>query len=175
MNSTWKAILGVLLVFILGWLAGALCSGLYFRHRVLAIVQGGPEAVAQVLEKRMTRNLDLNDTQRQQVHSFILQNLQQRKQLQSQIQPEVQMANRQTLSQINSILTPDQRVVLHANLIEFRQRFGKSPFNPNAEVGNGQPPPIPSPPPPNVPPPPVNAPPPAPATDGKQPVSAPAQ
>jgi hypothetical protein len=134
MNKTWKAILGVILIFILGWLTGALCGSLYVRHRVLDIVQRGPEAVAGILEQRMTRNLDLDATQKDQIHGFILANLQQRKLLQAQVQPQVQVANRETLKEINSVLRPDQQQKLHENLVEFRQRFGKSPFNPNADV-----------------------------------------
>jgi hypothetical protein len=134
MNKTWKAILGVILVFILGWLTGALCGSLYVRHRILDLVHRGPEAMAEVLEQRMTRNLDLDANQKSQIHGFVLENLQQRKELQAQVQPQVQIANRQTLREINSVLSPDQQQRLHQNLVEFRQRFGKSPFNPNVDA-----------------------------------------
>jgi len=137
MSSSWKASIGVLVVFLLGWTAGVLCHMIYDHHQVIQIIRNGtvPEAVAKVFEQRMTRNLDLSADQEQQIHDFFIENIQQRRDLQKQIQPQVQEANKQTLRQIMSVLTPDQQAKLKDNLAEFRQRFGKNPFNPSATAG----------------------------------------
>jgi hypothetical protein len=142
MSSSWKAGIGVLLVFLLGWTAGVLCHIIYAHHQVIQIIRNGtvPEAVAQMMERRMTYNLDLNSDQQQQIHGFIIQNLQQRRVLQVQIQPQVQQANRETLRQILSVLTPDQQTKLRDNIAEFRQRFGKNPFSTSPSAGEAPPP-----------------------------------
>ncbi len=129
MSPTWKAAIGVILVFILGWFGGALTTLVIARHKALALAQHGPEALAIVLERQTTRNLRLNDTQKTQLHSLIVQNLQERMELQKQIQPQVKSANRQTLQQIDSLLTPDQQQRFHDNLVLFKERFGRNPFN----------------------------------------------
>ena len=132
MTSHWKAVLGVILVFIFGCLSGTLATSVFFYHRTTEFLQRSPEGMADLLERRMTHNLGLDANQQQQIHTCFMENVAQRKQLQLQIQPQVQMINRQTLQQIDAVLRPDQRERFHENLVQFRKRFGKSPFNPNA-------------------------------------------
>ena len=140
MNSTWKAAIGVLLVFILGWFGGVICGRLYDMHRVAEAIRQPemvPQAIAEMLERRMTRNLDLDANQQEEIHTYFLENLQQRKLLNTQIQPQIQLANHQTLSEINAILRPDQQTKLRQNLADFRLRFGKNPFSSNPDIDNG--------------------------------------
>lgn len=134
MKKYWKAILGVILIFILGWVSGVITTSLTFRHKVLAVLQGGPAAIAQVFEKRMTRNLGLDDVQKQKVHDAFVKNLNQRMELQKTIQPQVLTLNQQTLSEINTVLKPDQQKKFLENINQFRRRFGKNPLNPVPET-----------------------------------------
>lgn len=147
MNSSWKAIVGVILIFFFGCATGWLSRSVLAYHQTVEFLQRGPEGAADVLERRLTRNLNLDPNQRQQIHACMLANVDQRKMLQLRIQPQVQMLNRQTLQQINSILQPDQREKLHENIELFRKRFGRGVFNPGAEM------PPPGTPPPGAPPP----------------------
>jgi hypothetical protein len=140
MTSHWKAILGIILVFIFGCLFGALATSAFFYHRTAEFLQRGPEGMADLLERRMTRNLGLNEDQQRQIHACFMNNADARRELQVQIQPQIQTLNREMLQQINAILRPDQQERFHENLVRFRQRFGKSPFNPNAENNPVSPP-----------------------------------
>jgi hypothetical protein len=139
MNKTWKAVLGVVLIFIFGWLSGALCTSLIVRHRAISLLDRGPAAIAEVLERRMTHNLNLDPGQRQQIHGYFMENLTQRLQLQKEIQPQVQALNRQTIEEINAVLHPDQQERFQENIARIKLRFGKNPFNPNAEPSSGMP------------------------------------
>jgi len=134
MNPTWKAALGVILVFILGWFGGALTTIVIARHKAMMMLQHTPEAIAIVLERQTTRNLGLNDDQKKQLHSLIVDNVRQRMELQKQVQPQVKAVNRQTLQEIDALLTPDQQQLFHDNLILFKDRFGRNPFNTGAGV-----------------------------------------
>ena len=140
MTSHWKAVLGIVLVFLFGCASGWLSRSMVAYHQTSTFLQRGPEGVAKLLERRMTHDLDLDANQQQQIHACFMENVNQRRQLQLQIQPQIQLLNRQTLQQINAVLRPDQRERFQANLVEFRQRFGKSPFNPNAESQPASPP-----------------------------------
>jgi len=133
MNPTWKAALGVILIFILGWFGGALTTIVVAQHKALVLLQRGPEATATLLERQTTRNLSLDDNQRKRLHALFVENLRQRMELQKQIQPQVKALNGQTMQEINALLTPDQQQRFHDNLVRFKQRFGRNPFNPNAE------------------------------------------
>ena len=134
MTSPWKAVCGVVLVFLLGCLSGWIGASLVHYRQTTQFLQGGPEAVAKLLETRMTRNLNLDENQRQKVHQLFMDNLVQRRQLQMQIQPQVQLVNRETFEEINVLLRPDQQKIFRENITLFRQRTGKSPFNPNPAI-----------------------------------------
>ena len=129
MAKTWKAVVGVILIFILGWFGGALTTIVIARHRALVQLQRGPEALAIVLERQTTRNLGLNDDQKNQLHTLFVENLRQRMELQKQVQPQVKAVNRQTMQEIDALLTPDQQQRFHDNLVLFKDRFGRNPFN----------------------------------------------
>jgi hypothetical protein len=129
MNSTWKAALGIILIFILGWLGGTLTTIVVARHKALVVLQHGPEALAIVLERQTTHNLGLNDDQKTHLHTLFVENLRQRMELQKQVQPQVKAVNRQTMQEIDALLTPDQQQRFHDNLVLFKDRFGRNPFN----------------------------------------------
>jgi hypothetical protein len=132
MNSSWKAFLGVLLVFFLGVLAGALIAAVHFKHRATVFFQRGTPAYVELLEHHLTRGLALDDTQRQEIHEAFLQNIEERKKLQAQIQPQVQELNMGTMREIRSVLRPDQLATFRDNLAEFRQRTGRPALNTRA-------------------------------------------
>ncbi len=128
MSSTWKVILGILLVFLIGCAAGAFTTSLVFHHRILTSLHGGPMAMAQIIERRATRNLDLTPGQKEQIHHLIEENLTQRQQLQKQIQPQMRELNQQTLAQINALLTPTQAEQFQDNLERIRMETGHNFF-----------------------------------------------
>ena len=97
------------------------------------MLRSGPAAAVAVFEKRMTRNLDLDATQKQQVHDAFLKNLNQRLELQKTIQPQIRALNQATMTELNTVLKPEQQKTLLENIAEFRKRFGKNPFNPVQE------------------------------------------
>jgi hypothetical protein len=138
MNSTWKAAVGVILIFILGWAGGTLTTIAVARHKMLTLAQHGPEAVAIVLERQTTRNLGLNEDQKTKLHALIVENVRQRMEFQKQIQPQVHDVNRQTMQQIDALLTPDQQQRFQDNLVLFKDRFGRNPFNVGPENAASQ-------------------------------------
>jgi hypothetical protein len=134
MSPTWKAVIGVILIFILGWFGGALSTLVIVKHKAM-MVQRNPEALAIVLERQTTRNLGLDADQKSHLHSIFLDNLRQRMELQRQIQPQVKTINGQTLQQIDTVLKPDQQQKFHDNLVLFKDRFGRNPFNVGSDDG----------------------------------------
>jgi hypothetical protein len=132
MNPTWKAVIGVILIFILGWFGGAVTTLLIAKHKIQTI-QRNPDALAVVLERQTARNLGLDADKKQQLHGVFVQYIRQRLELQRQIQPQVRALNAQTLQQIDGLLTVDQQQEFHDNLILFKERFGRNPFNVGTE------------------------------------------
>lgn len=132
MTSHWKAILGVILVYIFGCFSGVVSTSIFFHQKMLYFLQHPGVVESTMVEKRLTGNLGLDANQKQQVHHYFLANLEQRKELQKQIQPQVLESYRQTVKQITAILRPDQAELFYQNIEKFRKRWGTPTLNPNA-------------------------------------------
>jgi hypothetical protein len=118
MSGYGRACLGVILVFALGCLCGGLGTSVYDHHRTTVLFQKGSAAYLEALQARLTDNLNLDADQKQQVYRIMVDNLSKRKRIQNRIQPALQMVNYQLISQVQSVLRPDQ-------LQLFRQNLGK--------------------------------------------------
>jgi len=125
MKSNWKAILGVILIFVLGFISGVVGSSIFVSHKIASFLRQPAVVAEAALEKRLTRNLKLDENQKVQIHDFFLKNLQSRREFNKQIQPEIRMANLETFRKINATLRPDQQEIFRKNLEEMRNRFRK--------------------------------------------------
>ncbi|MCE0482882.1 MAG: hypothetical protein LV479_01435 [Methylacidiphilales bacterium] len=140
MTTTWKAVLGIVLIFIFGFVCGITSTSIYAHRKMVEFLQHPALTVSNTLERRLTHNLNLDSDQKQRIHELFLANLDQRKQLQEQIQPQVRVLNRQTFMEINSVLRPDQREQFHQNLAQIRRRFGPAlPDESTNQIGAGSP------------------------------------
>jgi hypothetical protein len=120
----WKSLLGVMLIFLLGCLAGAFVALAVVHHRTTVFLQRGSLAYEQFLERRLSHRLHLDPNQRERFHEAFMANIDERKQIQAQVQPQMKALNAQTGQQIRAILTPEQLEQFHENLADFRHRFG---------------------------------------------------
>lgn len=133
MNKTWKAVFGVILIYIFGCFSGAVSISIFFHHKMLESLQHPALTASKALEKRLTGNLNLDANQKQQVDDCFRDNLQQRKELQKQVRPQVQALNLQMIQQVAAVLRPDQTELFHQNVEKFREHLGASAFNPNVK------------------------------------------
>lgn len=140
MFRDWKSIFGVLAVFALGGVAGVLLAFIVVHHRVGQLMRPGSPAYEQMVERRLSRGLHLDADQRERFHAALAANIEARKKLQQQIQPQVQQLNLETRREMGAILSPGQRETFHRNLQDFRRRFGVpglggGPVQENATIG----------------------------------------
>jgi hypothetical protein len=138
MKAHWKAFLGVILIFLFGCLSGAVSTSIFFHHMMIEFLQHPGVKLSAALEKRLTGNLDLDEAQKKQVHELFAENLEHRKDVQKQIQPQVKALNRQTMQEIIAILRPDQVDRFHQNLERIHKRLGAVGFT--SEADNFSPP-----------------------------------
>ena len=120
----WKSLLGVILIFALGGLAGAFVSLAIVHHRTTVFLKRGSGAYEQMLEWHLSHGLHLDPDQRSRFHELFMTNIDERKKIQAQIQPQMRELNKQTTQQIRALLTPEQMQQFRHNLAEFRRRFG---------------------------------------------------
>ena len=107
--KNWKAIAGVVLVFILGALAGAIVAHRVCHHRIESILTGGSEVRREMIVHRMTHRLDLDDSQRRQLDTIMNETHTQVAAARRQIQPQVDEIISRSQDKVRAILRPDQR------------------------------------------------------------------
>jgi hypothetical protein len=125
MNMTWKAVAGVLLIFVLGCIFGGVSTLVVARHHLVAAMQRGPDAAAPVLERRLTRGMDLSAQQKDRLHGIIVQYLHDRVNLQKTLRPQVRALNQDTMKEIDAVLTPEEQARFRDNVARFDENTGR--------------------------------------------------
>ncbi len=121
----WKIWLGVLLIFAAGLCIGSVGTGLVLRHKVMAFLDEGPTATQRLLTKRLTRKLDLNPQQQQQVAAKIAATQARILTLRGRYQPEAAMIIRDGVMDIRQDLSPEQQEKLDQLYRDMRVRLGR--------------------------------------------------
>jgi hypothetical protein len=134
MSSHWKAVIGIFVIYAFGCFSGAICTSIFVHHKILDFLKHPAVAMSAALEKRLTGNLQLNADQQRQVDACFQENLAQRREVQKQVQPQVQALNRKTFDQILAILHPDQTDRFRENVEAFRKRWAKDAGLPDASA-----------------------------------------
>lgn len=102
--KNWKAILGVVLVFTLGMMAGGLVTAGFIRHRVRTTLARGTEGVADVIVRRLSIELRLDAAQRGQLRTIVHDGQQEAREARRQIEEVVAESE----VKVRAILRPDQ-------------------------------------------------------------------
>ena len=100
----WKLIAGIILVFVLGVLSGTLGTGLYVKQKMKPIRQD-PKAKRTVIIEKLTRGLDLKESQIPKIEK-ILDELDQRRR---EYRQEIRKMRTESISRMKKELTPEQQ------------------------------------------------------------------
>jgi hypothetical protein len=103
--KNWKAIVGALLVFLLGMMAGTLGTVGMIRHRWM---QRGPRVVADIVVRRLSWKLRLDHAQRNQLRTIVDDGWQEMKSVQAQVRPQMEGVLSNSEVKVRAILRPDQ-------------------------------------------------------------------
>jgi len=118
----WKSIVGVLLVFLSGALAGAAVMHRVDRQNVDAVLSGRGGATADLVVRRLTRSLDLDPAQRDQVRGIVTETRRDIVEMRKPVQPQVEAAFERSRVRIRAILRPDQQEKFDRIQAERRKR-----------------------------------------------------
>jgi len=124
--KNFKAIAGILLVFILGAASGALVTHVACKSRLEAVIGGGPAAREEHILKRLSRDLDLDSRQREQVRAIVHETHIGIRQVRSHSRPQVEALLEQGQSRISTLLSPEQRVKFERIVAERKARRPRS-------------------------------------------------
>lgn len=125
----YKAIAGVLLVFVLGAVCGGVVTHMVGRARMESVINGGPVAREELLIKRLTSQLDLDSSQLERIRPIVHETHTAIHQVRQQSRPQVEALLDESQRRIAAVLSPEQRV-----------KFDKIIAERKADARNGGPP-----------------------------------
>lgn len=137
-----KLVVGVVLVFAVGLLAGAICTGFYYNERIKVFSAGGPpmDARVRMLLDEFSRNLELSDTQRIEIEKILRDAQNKISELRRKTFPQIEELNEKSLELIREKLDDKQRVkfnTFYNKMKKFHDRFAvrldfpRRPFSPD--------------------------------------------
>ena len=119
--NRWKLISGVVLVFVLGVLAGSMGTGFYFKHRLVPSKRDPRSRKAFIMEK-LSRKLDLTQSQKIRIEKIVSKMVDRRREYFVKRRPEIRRIMDHGFSQIKKELNSDQQKKLDALREKFEKR-----------------------------------------------------
>lgn len=123
--KNFKAITGILLVFILGAVSGAIVSHMVDRERHEAFVKGGYVAREDVIVKRLTKQLDLDQQQQLQIKALVHESRSAIQEVRKQALPQIEQLLDQAQKRISAVLRPEQQEKYLKLIAERKERRQK--------------------------------------------------
>lgn len=105
----WLRLLAALLIFGAGMICGGGLTVMVAVHRIDQAIRHPEEAPARIT-KYLTRRLDLNPDQAEQVEQLIAARQLRLQNIRREVQPRVESELNELKAQIDHVLTPDQQV-----------------------------------------------------------------
>jgi Spy/CpxP family protein refolding chaperone len=130
MNKT-KLSIGVFLVFLVGVLAGSLGMGIYVKYQLEKFGPGGPPPPPRhgVIMKRLSRELDLTQTQRTELKKILEESEAKISAIRDQFMPKIEEIADQSFAAMKEKLNADQQKKLERIKEKIDNRFAKAIIN----------------------------------------------
>ncbi len=113
---------GIVLVFLLGALAGSLSTGIYFKHRIERFSKGERLPIKVVLMKKLSHELDLTESQRVEIEGILDQLQAKLLDLRRKHRPEFEKVFDHSFGSIREKLNSEQKKRLDEIREELRRR-----------------------------------------------------
>jgi aspartyl-tRNA synthetase len=117
-----KAIIGVVLIFVLGIASGALLMHMSYKSRMESFVSGKPGMREEILLNRLDKKLDLDEQQRVAVRQIIRGTQAEMKEIRKQYRPQIVKALEKSRAEVRKLLRPDQQIKYDQYLAERKAR-----------------------------------------------------
>ena len=117
--NKYKLIAGVLLIFFLGVITGALGTGAFFKQRIKQFAKGGPPAA--MILKRISGRLDLTETQQVEIEKIIEETGEKLRKIRRKHRPQFEKIMKEGMTLMKEKLTDEQK----EKLDEIYERMNK--------------------------------------------------
>jgi hypothetical protein len=119
----WKAIISIIVVFLLGSLAGALVTHEIYQHRIESFIRGEPKR--ELIVRRLSHQLNLDTAQVAQLRAIVEETYAGIKSVRKQIRPQIEEILESSQNRVRAILRPDQREKYEKIIAERKKRRDK--------------------------------------------------
>lgn len=106
--KNWKLLAVLVLVFVLGTVAGGLLTARVIQTRIKHVLAGGPDAVTKAIVRRMSWQLRLDDTQRARLFAVVGNAQKEVHAVRQTVQPQVREIIQRAEAEVRGLLRPDQ-------------------------------------------------------------------
>lgn len=100
---------GIILVFLSGIVIGSAATGLYIKHRIAGLLQEGPPGIKKITMKELTNELDLTKSQQAEIEKIVNEAQLKFQKLRAKNQPEIEEILSESISRMNTGLSPEQQ------------------------------------------------------------------
>jgi flagellar basal body-associated protein FliL len=118
-----KAIISILIVFLLGSLAGALITHEIYQHRIESFIRGEPKR--ELIVRRLSHQLNLDAAQLSQLRVIVEETYDGIKNVRKQIKPQIEAILESSQNRVRAILLPDQLVKYEKIIAERKKKREK--------------------------------------------------
>ncbi|MHB8174461.1 MAG: periplasmic heavy metal sensor [Nitrospirota bacterium] len=118
----WKAVLGIIFIFLLGAIAGGIISSAVYRHRQ---PWGKPHSREQVVRK-LSHKLNLDANQRAQVEAIVNDAHNQMRDMRRAVQPKIDSILTDAQAKIRAVLRTDQKQEFNKLVARWKERREKT-------------------------------------------------
>lgn len=108
MSNKLKTTIGVLLVFVLGALAGVFGTQAYMKYRAVHFIERGHEARAERFLEHLSRDLDLTAAQQAEIGEILRESHRKLADISQRCRPEIRSIIEGDFEKIRRILTDEQ-------------------------------------------------------------------
>jgi len=117
-----KAIIAIILIFTFGVAAGAIGTHLFYKSRIERFMGGGGEGREEFIVKRLSRSLDLDGQQVEQVRAIMHETHSEMNLIRKQSRPQIEAVMEKGQERIKKILRPAQQEKFEKIIAERKAR-----------------------------------------------------
>jgi len=118
----WKAVVSVILIFLLGGMAGALVMHRLDQQKIESIMKGETGTTREFIITRLNRRLNLDAAQLEQLRIIVRETHAQMRSVRKEYRPQIEEILKRSQDRVRTILRPDQLATFNEIVAERKKR-----------------------------------------------------
>jgi hypothetical protein len=118
----WKAVVSVILIFLLGGMAGALVMHRIDQQKIESIMKGETGTTREYIITRLNRGLNLDAAQLEQLRIIVRETHAQMRSVRKEYRPQIEEILKRSQDRVRTILRPDQVETFNKIVAERKKR-----------------------------------------------------